>query len=76
MTTYELHLIATHPSHGDQHLNPVSPRLLGTFATEAEAQDAGRAYLRANPSAWLQTQDDDQREPGRDVDGGKREATR
>jgi hypothetical protein len=66
--SYILHLIATQPSHGDAHVDPVSPRTLGTYDTESAAQRAGRAYLSEHPSAWLQTQDSDAREGARDVE--------
>ena len=64
---YVLHLVATHPSHGDTHQDPVDSCELGTYDTESAAYQAGLAYLRAHPEAWLQTQDEDCREPGRDV---------
>jgi hypothetical protein len=66
-TTYELHLISVRPSHDERHVDPVRPRLLGTYATELEAHDAGRAHLRAYPDAWLQVQDSDARSDARDV---------
>ncbi len=65
---YDLHLIAVRPSSGKRHVNPVKPRLLGTYDTEAEAQEAGRTYLRTHPDAWLQTQPADQSEGGKDVE--------
>ena len=68
VVSYGLHVIATHPSDHGLHMNPVNPRRLGTYATEGEAQAAGRVYLRSHPDAWLQTQDDEQRETGRDVE--------
>jgi hypothetical protein len=64
---YILHLVATRPSHGDTHQDPVDPRPLGTYDTESDAYVAGLAYLREHPEAWLQTQDEDSAEPGHDV---------
>jgi hypothetical protein len=65
---YVLHLVAAHPSHGDTHQDPVDSRELGTYDTETAAYEAGLAYLRDHPEAWLQTQDSDERSPGRDVE--------
>jgi hypothetical protein len=52
-----LHLIATHPSHGDQHGDPVDPRELSIHDTRDEALRAGRRYLSEHPKAWLQLDD-------------------
>jgi hypothetical protein len=65
---YELHLIASKPSHGDRHVNPdATARLIDSFDTKSEARAAGKRYLRENPEAWVQVQDDQQREPAEDV---------
>ena len=42
-------------------------RILGEYTTEAEAQSAGRAYLREHAGAWLQTSTPDGSE-ARDVE--------
>jgi hypothetical protein len=65
---YELHLIASKPSHGDRHVNPdKTAHRLDLFETKSEAHAEGRRYRRANPDAWLQVQDYLQREPAEDV---------
>lgn len=59
--TSQLHLIASTPSHGDRHVNAdATARILGTWENDesrVDARSAGRAYLRQNPSAWLQIDD-------------------
>ena len=67
MARTTLHLIATHPSHVDLHVDPVNPRVLGVYVNESAALVAGRYYLREHPGAWLQIQGE--HGSGQDVDG-------
>lgn len=65
---YELHLIASKPSHGDRHVNPdKTAHRLGAFDTKREALDEGHRYQHEHPLAWVQVQDAEQREPAEDV---------
>ena len=52
---WELHFIASGPSHGGAHVDPDGTvGLLGVFPLRADAERAGRLYLRMHPEAWVQ----------------------
>ena len=52
---YELHLIASAPSHRGRHVDADdTARRLSSHPTYAMAHSAGLAYLREHPRAWLQ----------------------
>lgn len=54
----QLHLIASAPDASGRHINPdATARMLSEHPTRDAAVRAGRDYLRANPTAWLQIDD-------------------
>lgn len=56
---HTLHLIASRPSHGERHVDPVDPRVLGRHCSRDEALTAGYSYLEQHPCAWLQIEGPD-----------------